>query len=260
MFSRSTHRRYGFTLVELLVVIGIIAVLISILLPSMYKARRSAASAQCLSNLRQVGALLMVYATENRDYLLIGHKSSPYTSFYIYQKPGAPTDVDAYQLFGGLLYSGLLKAPPVFYCPIQEDPQFQYNTTLNDWAPGISTIRAGYVTRPVVKWVNDAWPTAANNGGVPGCKKVSKLKNVAIAADATGIPNNSSTRIKYMPHINGLNVLYNDRSAKTVVMDKQIKDRIELIANDTGAQPMTRYLNPTDSVNDPGLWEMFDKH
>jgi len=67
MASRSM-RRLAFTLVELLVVIGIIAVLISILLPALSKARLSAMSVQCAANLRQVGYISMQYANEFGGY------------------------------------------------------------------------------------------------------------------------------------------------------------------------------------------------
>src|SRR5256885_14445960 len=78
MCKRSSRRfcisRRGFTLVELLVVIGIIALLIAILMPALSKARKQAAGAACMSNVRQLMIGCIMYAGENKGYI-------PYTGW-----------------------------------------------------------------------------------------------------------------------------------------------------------------------------------
>ncbi len=119
----------GFTLVELLVVIGIIAVLISLLLPSLNAVRESGNSVKCLANLKQIGAAVQIYAARNRGFVV----------------PGGYNDGFQQRWFAILMNENILPAPKtaasadavtqgnsVFRCPTGID-------ALANW-PGVGSV------------------------------------------------------------------------------------------------------------------------
>jgi len=101
---RPIHRAAGaFTLVELLVVIGIIAVLIGILLPALTKARQQSNLVACMANLRTIGLAINMYASANGQYLPFGYwDGSPVP-------PGNPPDFNKASDWRALLQSILTK-------------------------------------------------------------------------------------------------------------------------------------------------------
>ena len=68
----AASKRLGFTLIELLVVVSIIALLVSILLPSLGRAREQAKAVLCANNVRQLGMAWIYYANDNTDWFPIG--------------------------------------------------------------------------------------------------------------------------------------------------------------------------------------------
>ena len=107
--SRMGALRPAFTLVELLVVIGIIAVLLAILLPALSKARERSQRTACLSNLRQLAAATIMYANQYKDRL---PNANPRGSAKSYD----PTNTLFTDFSAAFIDSG-----PVFHCPSDRD-------------------------------------------------------------------------------------------------------------------------------------------
>ncbi len=113
--KKGPRKNQGFTLIEILVVIAIIAMLMSILLPSLQKAREQSRQVVCGSNLHGIGQAIFLYAADNDDLLIPGDYS---VSWIVWgDMPLSYQEVN----LGYLMTSGKLPVPQsdesVFFCP-----------------------------------------------------------------------------------------------------------------------------------------------
>jgi prepilin-type N-terminal cleavage/methylation domain-containing protein len=227
------RKRVGFTLVELLVVIGIIAVLIAILLPALNKARYQANMIACSSNLRQFGLTLAIYANENRGYMPLTffwgdntHRSennviNKFT--YSLSTPGGGPFLTP--LGDMLVKTKVVQSPKTFFCPLERvSPSRMFNTSSNLWP--VNTLKSGfqlgYGVRPVVNAapIGNAVPTTGYllGGRLP---RITNFKSyMALASDfiprnvGGSAPTNSLNAVAHLKE--GVNVYYADASVSFV--------------------------------------------
>lgn len=99
IFSRQTVRFNNFTLIELLVVIAIIAILAGMLLPALNNARARARAAACISNLKQQGQGILMYAGDHDDYFPLDGQFSAGNSAYWAGQIGPYLNIKNYNKF-----------------------------------------------------------------------------------------------------------------------------------------------------------------
>lgn len=127
--------RQAFTLVELLVVIGIIALLISILVPALVRVREASNRTACLSNVAQLAKAVLMYADENRGYLPDAGTGNDPNAYLSPRAVGLPawttfgTETYVLPSIGGLLQKHLGENPSLWRCPSAPAGSFQWTGT-----------------------------------------------------------------------------------------------------------------------------------
>ncbi|MGQ9731365.1 MAG: prepilin-type N-terminal cleavage/methylation domain-containing protein [Candidatus Zipacnadales bacterium] len=192
-------QRQGFTLIEILVVIAILAILAAIIFPVFFKARGKARQTKCLSNLKQIGAALIMYADDHDGYYTRG-QYWPWTSVHLWTHAIEP----------------YLRNQEVLRCPDQGGDPYGYGYNIAYWGHGD--------TKDGMHGVNDWYPVHQSQVPEPA-----ETVWVVDFGRYWGCGLEFGTEQPKPRHNDGFNVLFVDGHVKWL---KQVEDRMWTINPD----------------------------
>jgi prepilin-type N-terminal cleavage/methylation domain-containing protein/prepilin-type processing-associated H-X9-DG protein len=206
----------GFTLVELLVVIGIIAVLIGILIPVLGRAREVANLTKCRANLSQIGLALRMYANDNKDHLpdpVACGDTSTCVFAYAYRRgvnepdPANPAVVETLGLPNLLFRYKYLPSAQVWVCP-SRGGRVSTLSELNSYCWNVSTTTSAYTSKqrnvpPTVNGVRspkDWWYVQDNVFYAIKATNVASTSSAVTPTNPFSPTTPMSLNFWYMPH------------------------------------------------------------
>jgi len=200
--------RRAFTLVELLVVIGIIALLVALLLPALRRAKEQANRITCASNLRQIGYCFAMYAQEFRGQLMgpqfftQGAKGN----WVSYPPMGRLEDSQIARYLGKRFNPGVLTCPsdnPQVHQRTQWTGIYRYSYSVNIWLYLKPPLKWDQIRRPanMILAIDESMETV-DDGAFCGCRITQQGRNVLAArhdklTDNTKAPNDGRGNVLY---------------------------------------------------------------